>query len=129
LLDLVDWLIPNESEFADLFGIEPNDDSLLNVDAALPGGLVVTLGERGAAAVLDGTVTRIEPPPVRAIDTTGAGDAFMGAIAYSLSTGEPLVAAITFANRCGALSTRKFGTQPSFPDRALLFEEAAQSGT
>jgi ribokinase len=126
LLELVDWLIPNEIEFEDLFGAGPDDDSLLRASAQLPGGLVVTLGAGGAAAVVNGGVTRFEPPTVQAIDTTGAGDAFMGGLAYSLARGEPLPAAIAFANRCGALSTTKFGTRLSFPDLNQVLQVPAQ---
>ena len=127
LLDLVDWLVPNEIEFEDLFGTGPDDDSLLRASARVAGGLVVTLGAGGAAAVVNGGVTRFDPPAVQAIDTTGAGDAFMGGLAYSLARGEPLPAAIAFANRCGALSTTKFGTRLSFPDLNQVLQEPAQS--
>jgi ribokinase len=116
LLELVDWLIPNETEFEGLFGSSPDDERLLAVDERLTGGLVATLGERGAAAVVDGAVVHVEPPAVEAVDTTGAGDAFMGGLAYSLSRGDPVVVALAMANRCGALSTTKYGTQTSFPD-------------
>ena len=129
LLKLVDWLTPNEIEFEGLFGAPPVDDALTSAAARLPGGLVVTLGARGSATVLGGRVTRVEPPSVRTIDTTGAGDAFMGAFAYALSKGDSLVDAITLANRCGALSTAKLGTQTSFPDAVDVLPETAQAGS
>jgi ribokinase len=66
--------------------------------------------------VIDGRVLRLGAPPAQAIDTTGAGDAFMGGFAYALSSGDPLLDAIALGNRCGALSTEKRGTQTSFPD-------------
>jgi ribokinase len=127
LLGLVDWLIPNESEFEDLFGAAPDDDNLLRASSEVPGGLVVTLGADGAVAVVKGGVARFAPPVVQAIDTTGAGDAFLGGLAYSLARGEPLPAAIAFANRCGALSTTKFGTRLSFPNLNEVLQERAQS--
>jgi len=127
LLGLVDWLIPNESEFEDLFGAAPDDDNLLRASSEVPGGLVVTLGADGAVAVVNGGVARFAPPVVQAIDTTGAGDAFLGGLAYSLARGEPLPAAIAFANRCGALSTTKFGTRLSFPNLNEVLQERAQS--
>lgn len=127
MLELVDWLIPNETEFWDLFGGEPTDGRLVEVASALAGGLIVTLGDDGAATVVDGHVVRVPPPRAATIDTTGAGDAFVGALAYSLSMETPLDAAITFANRCGALSTTRFGTQSSFPDAAELLLEGAPS--
>jgi ribokinase len=116
LLSLVDWLTPNETEFADLFGSPPDDDALVRAAAGLSGGLVVTLGARGSATVLDGRVVRLDAPHAHTIDTTGAGDAFMGGLAYALSRGDSLLDAIALGNRCGALSTEKRGTQTSFPD-------------
>ncbi len=116
LLELVDWLIPNETEFEGLFGAPPDDDALARAATRFAGGLIVTLGARGSATVLDGRVHRLGAPPAQTIDTTGAGDAFMGAFAYALSSGDPVPDAITLGNRCGALSTEKWGTQTSFPD-------------
>ncbi|HWE34437.1 MAG TPA: ribokinase [Solirubrobacteraceae bacterium] len=115
LLELVDWLTPNETEFQDLFGAPPDDDALIRAAAQLGGGLIVTLGARGSATVLDGRVVRLDAPPAHTIDTTGAGDAFMGGLAYALSRGDRLLDAIVLGNRCGALSTEKRGTQTSFP--------------
>lgn len=116
LLELTDWLTPNETEFADLFGSVPDDDALIRAAAQLSGGLIVTLGARGSATLVDGRVVHVPAPPAQAIDTTGAGDAFMGGLAYSLSCQEALLDALALGNRCGALSTGKRGTQTSFPD-------------
>jgi ribokinase len=115
LLSLVDWLTPNETEFADLFGSPPDDDALVRAAAGLTGGLIVTLGAGGSATVLDGRVVHLDAPPADTIDTTGAGDAFMGGFAYGLSRGDRPLDAIALGNRCGALSTEKRGTQASFP--------------
>jgi ribokinase len=115
LLALADWLTPNEIEFPSLFGEPPTDRALIDASRALEGGLIVTLGASGAATVIDGEVARLSAPSVQTIDTTGAGDAFMGALAYSLSRGDALTDAIELANRCGAISTATLGTQPSFP--------------
>lgn len=115
LLALADWLTPNEIEFPSLFGEPPTDRALIDASRALEGGLIVTLGANGAATVIDGEVVRLSAPSVQTIDTTGAGDAFMGALAYSLSRGDALTDAIELANRCGAISTATLGTQPSFP--------------
>jgi ribokinase len=116
LLSLVDWLTPNETEFADLFGSPPDDDALVRAAAGLTGGLIVTLGASGSATVIDGRVVRLDAPPADTIDTTGAGDAFMGGLAYGLSRGDRPLDAIALGNRCGALSTEKRGTQASYPD-------------
>lgn len=116
VLSKADLLTPNEIEFRILFQGDPRTDQAL-IDAAdkLSGGLIVTLGAAGAATVIDNEVVRLSPPAVRPLDTTGAGDAFMGALAYALSRGDSLTDAIVLANRCGALSTAALGTQPSFP--------------
>jgi ribokinase len=57
---------------------------------------------------------------VRAIDTTGAGDAFVGSLAYFLAAGRPLVDAAELANRIAAVSVQGRGTQTSFPTAAAL---------
>jgi ribokinase len=128
LLGLVDWLVPNETEFELLFGAPANDASLLRFGASLTGGLVVTLGDRGATTVVAGEAITCPAPEVEAIDTTGAGDAFVGGLAYALARGETIVSAVTFANWCGAQSTTSYGTQTSFPDAATAIHEAGPLG-
>jgi ribokinase len=65
-------------------------------------------------------VTRLPAEPVEALDTTGAGDAFVGSLAYFLARGEPLTAAAERANRIAAVSVQARGTQTSFPAAADL---------
>ncbi len=125
LLELVDWLTPNETEFADLFGSPPDDNALVQAAASLAGGLVVTLGAGGSATVIDGRVVHLEAPPADTIDTTGAGDAFVGGFAYALSRGDTPLDAIALGNRCGGLSTEKRGTQASYPDWSELHTRPA----
>lgn len=115
-----DWVVPNEHEFELLWGSEPTDVELLAAAAAWGCGLIVTLGAEGAAATVDGAVVRSRPPSVTVTDTTGAGDAFVGALAYALGTGATLAEAIELGNRCGALSTQVRGTQTSFPTRQAI---------
>jgi len=62
-------------------------------------------------------VIRLEPPHAKVVDTTGAGDAFVGGLAFALATGLSLHSAIELGNTCGALSTEVRGTQSSFPSR------------
>jgi ribokinase len=77
---------------------------------------VVTLGSRGAALLgLDGGVRRIAAPAVRAVDTTGAGDAFIGAFAFGLARGLADTAAVALGIRCATDSVLRPGTQRSFP--------------
>ncbi len=116
LLAVSSWLIPNEVEFAMLTGDDASDDDALVSFARRTGvRLLVTLGADGVALVQeDGSVTRI-PAEVRdVVDTTGAGDAFVGAFAYGLAAGMSELDAITLGNICAADSVTKPGTQTSF---------------
>ena len=126
LLDVTDWIIPNEHEFARLAGAssDATDEEIVAFAAATRTRLVVTLGVRGAALLgSGGAVHRLPAPAVTAIDTTGAGDAFVGAFAYGLACGLQDVQAVTLGIRCASDSVLRPGTQSSFPasDRARSF--------
>ena len=112
-----DWLVPNEHEFELLWGAPPEDAQIVAASRAWGCRVIVTLGEAGAAATLDGDVIRRRPPAVTPVDTTGAGDAFIGGLAVALAGGVALEGALDLANACGALSTEARGTQASFPTR------------
>lgn len=110
-LERADLIIVNEGEAAFY------DDSL----AGLPGLIAVTLGARGARLVRAGElVAEASPPPVAAIDTTGAGDAFSGALVVALLEGQAPDAALRFACAAGALAASAAGAQPSLPARAAV---------
>jgi ribokinase len=118
LLTVADWVIPNEVEFARLSGAssEATDDEILAFAAVTGARVVVTLGSRGAALLgADGRVHRVAAPAVRAVDTTGAGDAFVGAFAYGLARGLAEEAAVLLGVRCASDSVLRPGTQTSFP--------------
>lgn len=115
-----DWVVPNEHEFEMLWGAGPTDSEMLAAAAQWNCGLVVTLGAAGAAATNGANVIRIPPPHANVVDTTGAGDAFVGGLAFGLATGESLVSAISTGNACGALSTESRGTQTSFPTAEMV---------
>jgi len=129
LLDAVDVLIVNELEAAQLL---ERDDGLSwpaaaeELRAALaPHGIrriVVTRGAEGAIVVDRGEPTRVPATKVSAVDTTGAGDAFTGALAVGLATGAALADAAAEASVVAALSTTRRGAQPSYPTRAELEE-------
>lgn len=114
LLEVADWVAPNEVEFALMFDREVSDDALLEVAANLGRRLVVTLGAAGCALVDGNQVHRIPAPEVAAIDTTGAGDAFVGSFAFGLGIGLTDHEAALMANRSAALSVTRPGTQTSF---------------
>jgi len=82
--------------------------------------VLLTLGAEGSV-VLDSEaagpkITKIAPTAVKAVDTTGAGDAFTGAVAARLAAGQPLAAAARFASVAAALATTRKGTQAAYPD-------------
>ncbi|MCY4629506.1 MAG: ribokinase [bacterium] len=115
----VDWLIPNEVELAALAGTDPDDlpgDDLLRSLAERVGcRLLVTLGEAGSALVgTDGAVQRIPAPTVDAVDTTGAGDAFVGGFIWALAGGRSDTDAVGIATTVAADSVTRPGTQLSF---------------
>jgi ribokinase len=84
--------------------------------------LVVTLGSRGSLVVTDEGTTEVEAQKVKAVDTTGAGDAFAGAVAARLAAGDDLVEATKVGNQVGAWVVRHHGAQPSYPSVEDLSE-------
>ena len=108
-----DYVVPNESEAAALGGV----DALL---AAGAGVVITTEGTTGAfVATLDGA-WRQAPFAVEPVDTTGAGDAFCGALAARIAMGDDLTCAVSYAAAAGALATTKHGAVPSLPDVAAI---------
>ena len=123
LVQASNWLIPNETEFAILAGLarlDADDDGQIAAFARRLGPrLLLTLGSRGAAIVsADGHVERVPATPVKAIDTTGAGDAFVGAFAVGLAAGLGERAAVRLGIACASDSVTRPGTQSSFASRA-----------
>ncbi|HET9853223.1 MAG TPA: ribokinase [Candidatus Limnocylindrales bacterium] len=117
LLAVTDWLIPNEHELALTAGgpVDIDDDAALMAGAARIGTrLVVTLGARGAAVVGDQRVDRLPAEMVDAVDSTGAGDAFVGAFAFGLAVGLDDLAAVRLGVACASDSVTRHGTQSSY---------------
>lgn len=122
LLAATDWLVPNETEFAafaSLVGgqLDPTSpDDLRRCARSLGTRLLVTLGSAGAVWIgAAGAVRQVQAPRVRAVDTTGAGDAFVGAFAYALAAGWDETAAVRLGCSCASDSVTRRGTQSSFP--------------
>lgn len=120
LLALCDWIIPNETEFRELHGELPTNDVTLK--SFRPGkNSIVTLGSQGAVYISpDGHLTKVGAPKVTAVDTTGAGDAFVGTFAYSLASGKEPVAAMTLGIKVASFSVTRKGAQSSYPDQAEI---------
>ena len=117
LLELTDWLIPNEVEFAELDKTHrtPDSDSVI-ASLRSNGRTIVTLGSDGAALVTaDGSVKRFAAKKVSATDTTGAGDCFIGAFAAALATGATEESAVQFGIDCATKSVTRKGAQSSYP--------------
>jgi len=126
LISLADYLIPNETELSLLTGMKVNDipstekaaHTLLNKGAK---NVIVTLGSKGAFIVNDETNTHVETYKVDVVDTTAAGDAFIGGFASMLDSSN-LLDAVRYGCACGALATTKFGAQPSLPTQEEVDE-------
>ncbi|HLR11329.1 MAG TPA: ribokinase [Sporosarcina sp.] len=109
-MERIQYLTPNETECAEIFGTD--------IHSALeqyPNQLIVTLGAAGARYFDGEKHVFIEGYKTTAVDTTGAGDTFNGALAYKLANGAALTDAVKFANAAGSLSVEKFGAQGGMP--------------
>lgn len=120
LLAAVDLLMVNEGELTALAGPGEPADQLAALSARGPHTVIVTLGARGAGAWHAGELLRVPGHPVRALDTTGAGDTFAGVLLAALSEGKSLGAALRRANVGAALACTRPGAQPSMPARAEI---------
>ena len=117
---LVDYLTPNEGEAAQLSGLAVGSlDEARAAGRALaargPRTVVVTLGEQGAIACGATSSLHVPALPVRAVDTTAAGDAFNAALAVGIARGQPLAGALRFAAIAAGLTCTRRGAQDSLP--------------
>ena len=122
ILTLTDVLIVNETEFSELSGIELNlinediNIDIINSPESLKSiDLIVTLGKRGVLIFSKGKKTFIAAEQVKAIDTVGAGDCFVGAMSYGILNGKDLLSASKFANKVASISVTKKGAAASMP--------------
>ncbi len=124
-LDQVDFLVPNEWEAQILSGIKMKTfhdltkigDKLLSLGSK---NVVITLGSKGLYFRSKEQEFRMRAFHIETVDSTAAGDAFVGALAWCLSNGTPIKRALTIASGAGALATMKLGAQPSLPLRKEL---------
>lgn len=122
LLDRVEVLVVNEGEGAELFGFDGrvDADALSSASAELACSLVVTLGVSGVLVATGGEVDTLPAYPVQAIDTVGAGDAFVGGLAAALASGAPLRTAVRWGAGAGALTATVSGARHSRLDRGAV---------
>ena len=116
----VDVLIPNETELAILTGRKLESFASIEAAAELlisrgPRAVVVTLGSQGAYLASREETILMPAFKVKAVDTTAAGDAFIGGLAIAWLKSGSLKQAVRYANACGALAATRFGAQPSLP--------------
>lgn len=129
LIESIDLLIPNETELELLSGMKIGSKEELIRAAKLMIGkgvkqLIITLGSKGAMYIDSQEAFEVPSFKVDAVDTTGAGDSFTGALSYSIANGHNIKESMRFASKVGALTVTKFGAQSSFPtiDEVLNFD-------
>jgi ribokinase len=146
LIANADYIIPNETELNLLTGVPVTDDVSAEKAAKVllsrgAKNVIVTLGEKGALVVSSKQVTHVDAYKIDVVDTTAAGDAFIGGFAsYLIKTLESdsklsdvhqhpqgtraaslqIINAVEYANACGALAATKFGAQPSLPTKEVV---------
>jgi ribokinase len=118
----VDFFVPNQVEAALFAGMEPYavadwGEAAQRLRRLGPRAVIVTLAEEGAVIVDEAGPQRVPSFPVSVVDTTAAGDAFVGGLAVALLRDAPVRDAVRFANACGALAVTRAGAQPSLPAR------------
>jgi ribokinase len=135
LITNVDYILPNETELSLLTGIPVTDISSTEKAAQVllargAKNVIVTLGSKGALLVSSDQTTQVNAYEVDVVDTTAAGDAFIGGFAFKIlesdsslsnmrqpATALQIIGAVKYANACGALAATKFGAQPSLPTK------------
>ena len=127
LLHKVDFLVPNETEAGLLSGLAVDDlDSARRAGAALltqgARQVLLTLGARGVWMLGRDGAELFPAPKVKAVDSTAAGDTFIGGFAVEIAAGADLPSAILAGQRAAALSVTRFGAQASIPYRREVDE-------
>lgn len=121
IFPMIDYLTPNETEIELLSGVNiSHNESIVEAAKVLLNrgikNIIVTLGEKGAMLVTANSCTEFPGEKVNVVDTTAAGDAFNGALAYSLNEGKSINNSIEFANKVASISVTKLGAQTSMPN-------------
>ena len=127
MLAKADVVIVNEGEASDYLGVEiaaPEDASRegLKAGGAFGNVWVITMGGQGSVICAEGRSETVKPYKVDAVETTGAGDSYIGGLAYALTQGMDVFSAAHFATKCSALTVCGIGAQPSMPTLAQVHE-------
>lgn len=131
-LRYVSMLCPNEHEAALMTGIDVKDfesavAAARRIQSLGVRDVVITLGKQGACVVTSDKATHVPGVKVKAVDTTGAGDSFVGSLAYFAANGDSLEKAARKANVCAAQSVTRRGTQSSYPRKHELPKDLFES--
>lgn len=113
----VDYLILNETECEILSGIYPTSEEIAikAYEKIKVGNLIITLGSKGSMYISDNKVLNVKANKVDAVDTTAAGDTFVGVLASSLAKGLDIEVALNYSSLCSSLTCLKKGAQQSIP--------------
>ncbi len=127
ILSYVDYLVVNETEFQSLAQADFNSDilnfSLKKIREFFGNILIITLGEKGSVFITkDNGILEVPGYKVKSIDSTGAGDAFIGGLVFGLVRGESVEESIKLGNASGAISATRPGAQSSLPYRNELYD-------
>jgi ribokinase len=122
LLPLCDHIIASELFAEQLSGDKDLRKALETIQSFGPKASVVTLGERGCAALVENKVVEVPGFMVKAVDTTGAGDVFHGAYLFAVLKGWDILQACTFSNAVAALKCRKLGGRAGIPNLSETLE-------
>jgi ribokinase len=126
LLDLVDILILNETELGVLTNTDLSNtddlprlvDALRSLSTGAGKVICVTLGKQGVVALVNDRPIVVRGRPVEAVDTTGAGDCFLGAVAAQLAGGNSIEDALNYGNAAASICVQRMGAAPSMPSAA-----------
>ena len=125
LLPSVDILIPNETETQLLTNINPIDEVqvTLAIQSFYQKGVkqvVITLGEDGSVVSQQNQITYIDPVKTTVVDTTGAGDTYIGALAVRLSDGIDIIEACNYASLAASITVTQEGAAVSIPTKEMV---------
>lgn len=125
-LSKVDYLILNEIEIAQLTGVTAISKNINKAIKKLrnyySNNIIITLGENGSIYIVNNDkIIKVPSYDVKSVDSTGAGDAFIGGFVLGLIEGRNIKECVMWGNAAGSITTTKLGAQSSFPDKEELF--------